>query len=126
MGLFKNRKKKNMPDAAADAAEESAGASVAAAKKSRKGLAPKIGAVAVAAFLIYAAVLIISTEAELNEQEAVLSELKDQITAAEQENDEYKRILGGEDENAYMEKIAIEKMGYAYPNEKRYYIKESN
>lgn len=88
-------------------------------------LASHIGIIAVIVFMIYAVVVIISTEAEMNEQEAVLENLKQQITLAHQENDEYERILGSEDKNAYMEMIAIEKLGYAYPNEKRFYIKES-
>lgn len=92
----------------------------------KKSVASRIGMIALVVFMIYAVVLMISTEAEMNEQEAVLAELKDQITAAKQENDEYQRILGGDDENAYMEMIAIEKLGYAYPNEKRFYIKEGN
>lgn len=94
-------------------------------RKSKKvTIASRIGMIAVIVFMIYAVVVIISTEAEMNEQEAVLADLRQKITAANQENDEYERILGGEDENAYMEMIAIEKLGYAYPNEKRFYIKE--
>ncbi len=94
-------------------------------KNKKVTIASRIGMIAVIVFMIYAVVVIISTEAEMNEQEAVLADLKQKITAANQENDEYERILGGEDENAYMEMIAIEKLGYAYPNEKRFYIKES-
>ena len=37
------------------------------------------------------------------------------ITAAKQLNDEYTRLLSYDDEAEYMEKIAIEKLGYAYP-----------
>lgn len=94
-------------------------------KNKKVTVASRIGAIAVIVFMIYAVIVIISTEAEMNEQEAVLEDLKQKITAANQEKDEYERILGGEDENAYMEMIAIEKLGYAYPNEKRFYIKES-
>ncbi len=89
-------------------------------------IASRIGVIAVIAFIIYAVIVIISTEAEMNEQEAVLENIKQQITLARQENDEYERILGSPDKNAYMEMIAIEKLGYAYPNEKRFYIKESS
>ncbi len=94
-------------------------------KNKRASFASRIGMIALIAFIVYAVIVIIQTEVEMNEQQAVLEDLKEQITAATQENDEYERILGGEDENAYMEMIAIEQYGYAYPNEKRFYIKES-
>ena len=42
------------------------------------------------------------------------------ITEAKQQNDEYIRLLSADDEAAYMERIAIERLGYAYPNERRF------
>ena len=100
------------------------------ALKTRAGkkatLASRIGAFAVIVFVVYAVIVIISTEAEMKELEAVLDSLRNQITLAHQENDEYERLLSSEDKNAYMEMIAIEKLGYAYPNEKRFYIKEGS
>ena len=44
----------------------------------------------------------------------------------EAENVELQRILEDDDMNAYMEKIAIEEMDYAYPNERRYYDTSRN
>ncbi len=44
----------------------------------------------------------------------------------EAENVELQRILDDGDMNAYMEKIAIENMNYAYPNERRYYDTSRN
>ena len=58
---------------------------------------------------------------EYNEKEAELEELKLIAEQLEAENAEYESILSEEDERTYMERIAIEKLGYAYPDERRFY-----
>ena len=50
--------------------------------------------------------------------EDTLEEEKEALTA---ENASYASILGEDDERAYMERIAIELYGYAYPSERRFY-----
>ncbi len=91
-------------------------------QKKKKSLSSKFATIAVLVFLVYALYLVISQQAELNKQQKELANIKSQITAAKQENDEYTRLLSGEDENEYMRKIAIERYGYAYPNERRFYV----
>jgi len=44
----------------------------------------------------------------------------------EAENVELQRILEDDDMNAYMKKLAIEDMNYAYPDERRYYDTSRN
>lgn len=91
-------------------------------QKKKKSIASKIATVAILVFLAYSLYIVISQQAELNEQQKELANIKSQITAAKQENDEYTRLLSGEDESEYMKKIAIERYGYAYPNERRFYV----
>lgn len=91
-------------------------------QKKKKSLASKIATIAILVFLVYSLYTVISQQAELNEQQKELSNIKSQITVAKQENDEYTRLLSGEDESEYMKKIAIERYGYAYPNERRFYV----
>ncbi len=91
-------------------------------QKKKKSLASKIATVAILVFLVYSLYIVISQQAELNEQQKALADIKEQITVAKQENDEYTRLLSGEDESEYMKKIAIERYGYAYPNERRFYV----
>lgn len=91
-------------------------------EKKKKSLVSKITTIAVVVFLIYALYLVISQQAEINEQQKQLANIKSQITVAKQENDEYTRLLSGEDESEYMKKIAIERYGYAYPDERRFYV----
>lgn len=91
-------------------------------QKKKKSLASKIATIAILVFLVYSLYIVISQQAELNEQQKELANIKSQITVAKQENDEYTRLLSGEDESEYMKKIAIERYGYAYPNERRFYV----
>jgi len=76
--------------------------------------------------VIYAVISIITQQAEISERETQLQLIRNEITEAEQINDEFVRLLSFEDEKAYMERIAIERMGYGYANERRYYAMSGN
>ena len=47
--------------------------------------------------------------------------IQSKIDAYEAENMEIQRVLDSNDTSAYMEKVAIEERGYAYPDERRFY-----
>ena len=42
------------------------------------------------------------------------------------QNEEYQRLFNADDINSYKEKLAIENMNYAYPNEIRFYDTSRN
>lgn len=71
--------------------------------------------------IIACIVSIISNKVELDAKQAELAELRAQAEVLEAENATYENILYEKDERAYMELIATEKLGYAYPDERRYY-----
>lgn len=73
--------------------------------------------------LVYAVGLIISTQADIAEQRNQIDKLKAEIVDMRQANDEYQRILKTADEDEYMFTVAVEKLGYAYPRERRFYAK---
>ena len=73
--------------------------------------------------LIYAVGVIIQTQADIAEQKTQIEKLRAEITETRQENDEYQRILNTDDEEEYMFTVAVEKLGYAYPRERRFYAK---
>jgi len=75
---------------------------------------------------IYSIFSMISHQIQISDIKEESEELSAKITEARQLNDEYVRLLSADDEAAYMERIAIEKLGYAYPNERRFYIVETN
>lgn len=69
---------------------------------------------------------IISTQASLAEKREELQELKAKTEEIESQNEEYKRLFNEDDINEYKEKLAIENMNYAYPNEIRFYDTSRN
>ncbi|MDE5582861.1 MAG: hypothetical protein K2J08_04060 [Ruminococcus sp.] len=62
-----------------------------------------------------------ATERDCTEKEKELTYIHDKIEVYEAENTELQRILDSEDISDYMEKIAVEERGYAYPDERRFY-----
>lgn len=72
-------------------------------------------------FVAYCAMSFIGTKAEIAERKHELVKLNEQAAILESENEEFQAILSEEDERAYMERIAIDTLGYAYPNERRFY-----
>lgn len=57
----------------------------------------------------------------LQQKSRELDEIKAATAVEEAENAELLRILEDDDMRAYMEKVAIEELNYAYPNERRFY-----
>lgn len=72
--------------------------------------------------LVYSVGVIISTQADIAQQEAAIEKLEEEIAQTQRENDEYTRLLADKDETEYMLSAAIER-GYAYPREVRFYPK---
>ena len=72
-------------------------------------------------FVMYCVTSIIMTQAEIAEKKQELNLLYEQAEKLEEQNAEYLSILSEEDERAFMERYAVEVLGYAYPNERRFY-----
>ena len=69
---------------------------------------------------------IIITRSSLAEMQKELNSIVNKTEEVEAENVELQRILEDDDMNAYMKKLAIEDMNYAYPDERRYYDTSRN
>lgn len=95
-------------------------------KKKKKTLLHYLLALAIILLIVYSIYMMVSQQAEIAEVEKKNQELQAKILTAQQENDEYSRILNAEDEKAYMERIAIEKYGYGYPGERRFYLTDKD
>lgn len=80
----------------------------------------KLAAVSV---IIGCGVLIVTTERDCAEKEKELSEIQAELDSYEAENTEIQRMLESDDISSYMEKVAVEEYGYAYPDERRFYDK---
>ncbi|MBO5575660.1 MAG: hypothetical protein J5956_05105 [Ruminococcus sp.] len=105
-------------------AEELADAEVVKIRK-KGGLAKKLFVVIALCFCAYAAFTIIYDKAEIAKLRSEKTEISKQIDEEKALNDEYNKMLeSGEKE--YMKKIAIDKLGYAFPEERRFYIVNQN
>lgn len=74
-------------------------------------------------FVLCLLVLTVSIRVGITEQEQKLAAVRERIEALEESNEEYQRLLSVEDDKEYMEQIAVEQLGYAYPNEQRFYVR---
>ncbi len=91
-------------------------------KKRKKGLFNRgLVKLVAAATVIGCTALIVATERDCAEKEKQLVAIQDQIDSYKAENMELQRTLDSDDISAYMEKVAIEERGYAYPDERRFY-----
>lgn len=98
----------------------------AQAARPKRRLGHAIAFVALFCLIVYSVFTIISQQAQIVQLRKQSEELSAKITEQEQKNDEYNRLLSAGDEAEYMERIAVEQLGYAYPNERRFYIVEKN
>lgn len=96
-------------------------------KKKRRNPMANFGIVVTSMVFVIACVFeIISTQAEIAEKKQELNALVKEAELLEDANDEYLSMLSEEDERAFMERYAVEVLGYAYPNERRFYDTTGN
>lgn len=96
-------------------------------KMRRKRTAISYIGIPVALILIFACLIsIVSDKVELSEKQKELAVLQAKAYELEAENAGYASILEEEDERTYMERIAAENLGYAYPDERRFYDTSRN
>ena len=69
-------------------------------------------------FVACAAVSFIHSQSEVASKRRELAAINESIELQQIENDEVRRILDGDNDLEYIERIAREKLGYAYPDEK--------
>ena len=83
-------------------------------KKKRVGLATKIF---VAVFSIYAAFTLVSLQVQINDKKNEQEELQKQLETQKVKNAELEDVIGGENSEEYIAKIARESLDYIYPGE---------
>ena len=86
--------------------------------KSKKSLLFKI---AVSVFFIYVAFLVIQLQVDIIIKKQQLNEVQAKCAQQEQVNEEYRRILAASDTDEYLERMAREKLGYVYPDERVFF-----
>ena len=69
---------------------------------------------------LYLAVSLVGVQMDIVSKTQQLDDLNRQVAAQQAENQELQRTLDVDDEAAYMERVAREKLGYARPDERLY------
>ncbi len=77
--------------------------------------------IAALALMVGCGFLIVTTSRDCDEKERELAAIQTKIDSYEAENADLQNVLESDDLSAYMERIAIEERGYAYPDERRFY-----
>lgn len=95
-------------------------------KIKKKGVFSLVSKLVILTVVIGCIVSFIVTQSSLSDMQSELKTIVTKTEEIEAENVELQRILEDDDMNAYMEKLAIEEMNYAYPNERRYYDTSRN
>lgn len=86
-------------------------------KKGFSALAIRIGSVCLC---VYLCVSLIFVQVDIVSKRQQLENLSRQVSAQQATNTELRRILDSDDEAAYMERIARDKLGYVRPGEHIY------
>ncbi len=91
-------------------------------KKEKKGLFNNglVRLLTVAAFAGSVAI-IYTTERDCAVKERELDSVQEKIDAYKDENADLQQVLEGDDLSVYIERVAVEERGYAYPDERRFY-----
>ena len=78
-------------------------------------LIAKLAVVVMSAYLL---VSLISGQLQVSQKRAQLEEMSAKVEVLAQQNAELERLMSTDDENAYIERMAREKLGYARPEER--------
>ena len=78
-------------------------------------LAIRLTVITVSAYLL---VSLVSGQLQVSQKRAQLDELSAKVETLAQQNAELERLMSTDDENAYIERMAREKLGFARPEER--------
>ena len=88
--------------------------------KPRRGLRLVLNT-AMVLFIVFCTVSIVTMQNSIVEKKKKLTSLQEEIDTLQAHNDELEALIESDDIGRYMEKLALESNGYAYPDERRYY-----
>ncbi len=81
---------------------------------------PVVAKIGLFCFAVYAAISLIQIQLQINEKNAELDELEMQIQQSEMENSALRQSIEEGVSDDYIASIARSKLGYAYPNERKF------
>lgn len=92
-------------------------------KKRRAGLSGTLSKGLVAVLAVYLVGTLIYNQVQITAKRQELSDVQEQITQKQQENEELKRLIGdgSGNDDAIIERAARDDLGYARPSERIFY-----
>ena len=78
------------------------------------------------AFVVYAGITLVNLQTFIQTKSNEIGDLQKRIEAQQQKNTELQNNLNKDTDTSYVEKIAREKLGLAYPNERVFYNVDGN
>lgn len=94
-------------------------------KKKRSKFLRPILFIIIVCFCLFAVADIVSQQNDIEQLRQETEMMRSKIEESKQLGDEYEAMLRA-DEAEFMERIAVEQLGYSYPNERRFYIVSSS
>lgn len=95
-------------------------------EKEKKASKSRLLKIAVCLFMVYIVYSIVAQQLEIRERRMLLESVQQQCQVQSEENKEVERLLAMSADRAYIERIAREKLGYAYPDERVYIDSSKN
>ncbi len=87
-------------------------------RKKRHSIPQVIGVCILLSIIVYFSFVLVMTQISINNKEKELAAVNEKVNAQITENAELAQIVENDDEAAYMERIARDKLGYALPGER--------
>lgn len=95
-------------------------------EKGKKTSKSRLLKIAVCLFMVYIVYSIVVQQLEIRERKLLLESIQQQCQVQSEENKEVERLLAMSANKDYIERIAREKLGYAYPDERVYIDSSKN
>ena len=95
-------------------------------RKEKKNPKSRLLKKAVCLFVVYIAYSIVVQQLEIRDRKMMLEAVQQQCQQQSEENKEVERLLAMSDDKNYIERIARERLGYAYADEKVYIDSSKN
>lgn len=77
--------------------------------------------IAMVLFVLFSSISIVYIQNAIAEKKQELANIEENIETMTAKNEELADLIESDDIGRYMEKLAVENNGYAYPDERRYY-----
>ena len=88
--------------------------------KNKKKKTNPIVKICLTAFTFYIVICLVDSQIDISKKRDELESINEKIAIQKVDNKKLERIINSEEDDEYIEKLARDKLGFAYPDEKIY------